>query len=87
MHFANEITSKFSESPWFRIPFNWIPYINEVYLETHLSEIEEELLKVNENDMIYSNLTKEKRDALYNLSHDDSIKIKPADKGSRILSQ
>ena len=33
----------------------------------------------------YSNLSKEERDALHNLSHDDSIIIKPADKGSGIV--
>ena len=35
--------------------------------------------------MNYSNLSKEDRDALHNLSHDDSIIIKPADKGSGIV--
>ena len=51
----------------------------------YLSEIEEELMKINENGMNYSNLSKEERDALHNLSHDDSIIIKPADKGSGIV--
>ena len=51
----------------------------------YLSAIEEELMKINEHGMNYSNLSKEVRDALDNLSHDDSIIIKPADKGSGIV--
>ena len=85
MHFVNEVTPNFSESPSFQIPSNWTPYINDVYLEMYLSEIEEELMKINERGMNYSNLSKEERDALHNLSHDDSIIIKPAYKGSQIV--
>ena len=51
----------------------------------YLSEIEEELMKINEHGMNYSSLSKEERDALHNLSNDDSIIIKPADKGSGIV--
>ena len=85
MHFVNEVTPNFSESYSFQIPSNWTPYINDVYLEMYLSEIEEELMKINEHGMNYSNLSKEERDALHNLSHDDSIIIKPDDKGSGIV--
>ena len=49
-----------------------------------LSEIEEELIKINKHDMNYSNLSKEERDALLNLSHDDSTIIKHADKANGI---
>ena len=42
-------------------------------------------MKINEHGMNYSNLSKEERDALHNLSHDDSIIIKPAYKGSQIV--
>ena len=85
MHLENEVTPNFFESPSLRIPSNWTPYINDVYLEMYLSEIEEELMKINEHGMNYSNLSKEERDALHNLSHDDSIMIKTADKGSGIV--
>ena len=74
MHFVSEVTPNFSKSPSFRIPSNWTPYINDVYLEMYLCEIEEELMKINKRGM------KKDRDALHNLSHDDSIIIKPADK-------
>ena len=47
--------------------------------------MEEELIKINERGMNYSNLSKEQRDALHNLSHDDSIITKPAAKGSGIV--
>ena len=85
MHFANEVTPNFFESPSFRIPSNWTPYINDVYLEMYLSETKEELIKINEHGMSYSNLSKEERDALHNLSQNDSIIIKPADNGSGIV--
>ena len=85
MHFVSEVTPNFSKSPSFRIPSNWTPYINDVYLEMYLTEIEEQLMKINEHGMNYSNLSKEERDTLHNLSHDDSIIIKPAYKGSQIV--
>ena len=85
MHFPNVVTPNFFESPPFRIPSNWTPYINDVYLEMYLREIEQELMKINEYGMNYSSLNKEERDALHILSHDDSIIIKPADKGSGIV--
>ena len=83
MYFANEVTPNFSKSPSFQIPSNWTPYINNVYLEMYLSEIEEELMKINKHGVNYSNLSKEER--LHNLSHNDSIIIKPAYKGSQIV--
>ena len=51
----------------------------------YLSETKEELIKINEHGMSYSNLSKEERDALHNLSQNDSIIIKPADNGSGIV--
>ena len=86
MHFVSEVTPNFSKSPSFRIPSDWTPYINDVYLEMYLTEIEEELMKIKEHGMNYSNLSKEERDTLHNLSHDHSIIIKPADIGSGIVT-
>ena len=63
MHFANEVIPNFSESPSFRIPSSWTPYINDIYIEMYLSEIKEELMKINEHGINYSNLSKEERDA------------------------
>ena len=85
MHFANEVTPNFSKSPSFQIPSNWTPYINNIYLEMYLSEIEEDLMQINKHGVNSSNLSKEERDALHNLSHNDSIIIKPAYKGSQIV--
>ena len=42
-------------------------------------------MKINEHGINYSNLSKEESDALHNLSHNDSLIIKPADKGSEIV--
>ena len=42
-------------------------------------------MKINKHVLNYSNLSKEERDALHNLSHNDSIIIKPAYKGSQIV--
>ena len=51
----------------------------------YLSKIEEELMKINKHGVNYFNVSKEETDALHNLSHDDSIIIKPAYKGSQIV--
>ena len=51
----------------------------------YLSEIEEEILKINEEAKNYPNLSKEERQALKKLIEDKNIIIKPADKGSAIV--
>ena len=48
-------------------------------------EIEEEILKINEEGKNYPNLSKEEREALKKLIENKNIIIKPADKGSAIV--
>ena len=51
----------------------------------HLSELEEEILKIDGTGQNYPNLTEAKREALQDLMYDKSIVIKPADKGSAVV--
>ena len=52
----------------------------------YLSKTREELMKVKDYGVNYPYLSREERNALHNLSHDDSIIIKFADKSSRIVN-
>ena len=85
MHFRNEPTENFSTTPAFRVPSNWTPPINDIQLEIYLSEIEEQLSNINENGKSYPNLSPDELKALKDLANDDTIVIKPADKGSAIV--
>ena len=85
MHYLDQPTPFFSETPAFRPPSNWTPLIRDTQLELCLSEIEDELLKINEDGKNYPNLSKEERSALQNLRKDKNIIINPADKGSAIV--
>ena len=51
----------------------------------YLSELEEEILKIDEAGQNYPNLTNAEREALQDLVYDKNIVIKPADKGSAIV--
>ena len=62
----------------------WTPLIRDTQLELYLSEIEDELLKINEDRKNYHNLSNEELSALQDLMKDKNIIIKPADKGSVI---
>lgn len=83
MHFFNEPSSPFSEVPAFKAPSKWTPIIKDTHLEMYLSETEDQILKTDEN---YLNLTEKEREAMKELMNDCSNIIKPAYKGSRIVS-
>ena len=59
--------------------------IRDTQLEMYLSELEEEILKIDEAGQNYPNLTNAEREALQDLMYDKNIVIKPADKGSAIV--
>ena len=59
--------------------------IRDTQLEMYLSELEEEILKIDEAGQNYPNLTNAEREALQDLVYDKNIVIKPADKGSAIV--
>ena len=80
MHYLDEPTPAFSE-----IPSSWTPLIHDTQLEMYLSELEEEILKIDEAGQNYPNLTKAECEALQDLMYDKNIVIKPADKGSAIV--
>ena len=50
-----------------------------------MSEIEDELLKINEDGKKYPNLSKKEYSALQDLMNDKNIIINPADKGNAIV--
>ena len=54
-------------------------------VQTYLSSSEEKLLDIDISNNKVNNLSKEERDALYSLKHDNTIVIKGADKGSGIV--
>ena len=59
--------------------------IRDTQLEMYLSELEEEMLKIDGTCQNYHNLTKVEREALQDLMYDKNIVIKHADKGSAIV--
>ena len=85
MHYLDEPTHIFSETPAFKVPSSWTSLIRDTQLEMYLSELEEEILKIDETGQNYPNLTKVEREALQDLMYDKNIVIKPADKGSAIV--
>ena len=48
----------FSETPAFKVPSSWTPLIRDTQLEMYLSELEEQMLKIDEAGQNYPNLTK-----------------------------
>ena len=85
MCYLDQPTPFFSETPAFRPPSNWTPLIRDTQLELYLSEIEDELLKINEDGKKYPNLSKKEYSALQDLMNDKNIIINPADKGNAIV--
>ena len=57
----------------------------DAVIKTYLSSLEERLLDIETSSKRFNNLTKEERNALYNLRDDPTIIIKGADKGSAVV--
>ena len=55
------------------------------WFDKYLSELEKEILKINEAGQNYPNLTKAERQALQDLVYDKNIVFEPADKGIAIV--
>ena len=81
MHYVDEPTPTFSETPAFKVTSSWTTLICDTQLEMYLSELEVEILKIDEAGQNYPNLTKAEQEALQDLMHEKNIVIKPADKG------
>ena len=84
-HLSNEPSPSFSDVPIFKTPSKWTPIIKETQLELYLSEIEDEIMQLDEQGQSYPNLTKKEGEAMKELMNDCNITIKPADKGSGIV--
>ena len=55
------------------------------WFDIYLSELEKEILKINEAGQNYPNLTKAEREALQDLMYEKNIVFEPADKGIAIV--
>ena len=82
MHYLDEPTHIFSETPAFKVPSSWTSLVRDTQLEINLSELEEEILKIDEAGQNSPNLTQMEREPLQDLMYDKNIFIKPADKGN-----
>ena len=82
-HYRNDERT-FDPNP-FRPKSKFNPSKNDAAIELYLSHIEEKLLSSTEIKHSYYNLTREERQAMYNLKKDQSIAIKEADKGSAVV--
>ena len=86
MFYQNDLSPSVSEKPAFKVPSSWTPPIRDVELELCLSEIEDKLININESGKSYANLSKDERETLKSLMNDNEIIIKPADKGSAVVT-
>ena len=69
----------------FKPPSKFIPKGSDVAIEMYLSLLEEQLMSISASGSNHSNLTLSEQEALRNLQADNSIVIKPADKGSGVV--
>ena len=69
----------------FRPKSKFNPSKTDGAIELYLNHIEDELLSCTEIKHSYYNLTREERQAIYNLKNDQSFVIKEADKGSAVV--
>ena len=82
-HFRNDERTFFKDRFKPKSTFN--PRNKDAVIETYLSFLEERLLDIEIPAKRFSNLTKDKRDAMYSLKDDKSIIIKVADKGAVVI--
>ena len=68
------------KSTWQAPKDSWSPFV-----EVFLSQLWDDISKIEAQGSNYPNLTKSERAALKTLSEDKSIVIKPADKGSAVV--
>ena len=73
------------QKPFFSPKCNWKPPEGHPNLQVFLSQIENELFKMVETPLCYSNLSKEEWEAVRTLADDRNIVIKKADKGSCVV--
>ena len=81
MVFGDDPTPFFSGQPSFSPKSSWSPPEGHLNLEVFLSQTEQELLRIPDKSLAYSNLTKEDWQAIRSLADNRSIVIKKAGKG------
>ena len=69
----------------FRPKSKFSPSKTEAAIELYVSHIEEKLFSCIKIKHCFYNLTREERQAMYNLENDQSIVVKEADKGSAVV--
>ena len=84
-HFWNEPSESFSKKPAFSTKSSWKPPEGHPNLEVFLSQLENEIFKMVETPLGYSNLSKEEWEAVRTLAGNRNIVIKKADKGSCVV--
>ena len=84
-HFRKEATPEFRDRLAFSYKPSWNPPIGHPSLEVFLSQIEHELFQIPDKCLPYSNLCKEKFQAIRSPAKDRSISIKKAGKGSCVV--
>ena len=84
-HFWNEPSESFSKKPAFSTKSSWKPPEGHPNLEVFLRQLENEIFKMVETPLGYSNLSKEEWEAVRTLAGNRNIVIKKADKGSCVV--
>ena len=75
----NENVNKFKPKSKFN------PKYENQLLETYLKVAENSIMEITEDGKVFSNLSKEEKQALNDLKNDKTIVIKSADKGSAVI--
>ena len=77
-HFRNGPTPDFSNVPYVKSKFEWSPPKGHPATEIHLKKVENDLFKITDKELGYSNFTSEGWKAMLSLADDKQIVIKKA---------
>lgn len=86
-YFKDDVSDGFSEIPSFRVKSGWQAPEESwgPYIEVFLSELLDDISKIEDQGSYHPSLSKDEREALKTLSSDTSIVIKSGDKGSAVV--
>ncbi len=85
--FRNSTQTEDTEYSKFRVKSDWEPPQTHLSptMETYFRLVDRDILKIDEREQNFPNLTEGEREALQNLAQDRSVIIKSADKGSGVV--
>ena len=83
-YFRNDPTPDFSEKPSFTPKSSWKPPTGHPNIKVFLSELEQQIFKIVDSKLGYSNFSKEEWQAMRTLVDGRSVVIKKAGKGSTV---